>query len=252
MTSSHAARTLPAHVGIIMDGNGRWATQRGLRRSAGHLAGSEALTRTYRACQERGIRQLTVYAFSADNWRRPQEEVSLLMHLFAAYSKAQEADLLARGICLQTFGETDDLPSETRRTLEAVERATSGGTSMKLAVAVNYGARRDVILAARAAACAVQAGILLPEEVNEATLRGFMSTADLPDVDLLIRTGGELRLSDFLLLEAAYAELSFNDVLWPDFAPSHLDSALRSYARRERRFGGVGAQPQLVQLDKAS
>ena len=196
------------HVAIVMDGNGRWATRRGLPRAAGHRAGAEAVRRVVRIAPGCGITSLTVYAFSSDNWSRPTAEVSMLMRLFARYLRTETAELAGQGVKLTIIGRRDRLPHSLVTAIAAAEQGTAGGTRLELRIAVDYSART-----------AIRSGELLP------------------DVDLLIRTGGELRVSNFLLWEVAYAEMWATDVLWPDFAVEHLDQALASYARRERRYG---------------
>jgi undecaprenyl diphosphate synthase len=198
------------HVGIIMDGNGRWATRRGLPRGAGHRAGAEAVRRTVEAAPDLGIRALTMYAFSADNWKRPPGEVAILMRLFARYLHGEVASLLQQGVRLAVIGRRDRLPTPLVTAIETAERATAGGTLLELRLAVDYSART-----------AIRAGALIP------------------DVDLVIRTGGEQRLSDFLLWESAYAELWFTDRMWPDFGAADLASAVADFQTRERRFGAL-------------
>jgi undecaprenyl diphosphate synthase len=201
------------HVAIIMDGNGRWATRRGLPRAAGHRAGAEAVRRTVEAAPDLGIGALTLYAFSADNWNRPANEVAVLMRLFARYLRSETPQLAARGVRLSVIGRRDRLPTPLVTAIAAAEHATAGGTVLHLRIAVDYSGR-----------AAIRAGAMLP------------------DVDLLIRTGGEQRLSDFLLWECAYAELWFTGCMWPDFSAADLAAALRDFRARERRFGGLPAQ----------
>jgi undecaprenyl diphosphate synthase len=198
------------HVAIIMDGNGRWATRRGLARVAGHRAGADAVRRVVRAAPDLGIGALTLYAFSSDNWKRPASEVTALMRLFARYLRSETAELAAQQVTLTIIGRRYRLPQGLVAAIEAAERATTGGTRLELRIAVDYSAR-----------AAIRAGALIP------------------DVDLLIRTGGEQRLSDFLLWECAYAELCFMDVMWPDFGAAELTSAVHDFHSRERRFGGL-------------
>jgi undecaprenyl diphosphate synthase len=198
------------HVGIIMDGNGRWATRRGLPRGAGHRAGAEAVRRTVEAAPDLGISALTMYAFSADNWKRPPGEVAILMRLFARYLHGEVASLLQQGVRLTVIGRRDRLPTPLVTAIETAERATAGGTLLDLRLAVDYSART-----------AIRAGALIP------------------DVDLVIRTGGEQRLSDFLLWESAYAELWFTDRMWPDFGAADLARAVADFQTRERRFGAL-------------
>jgi undecaprenyl diphosphate synthase len=198
------------HVAIVMDGNGRWATRRGLPRVAGHRAGAEAVRRIVEAAPGLGVTALTLYAFSADNWKRPTGEVAALMRLFTRYLRAETPRLLENGVCLEIVGRRDRLPAALRTAIAAAERATAGGTRLRLRLAVDYSSR-----------WAIAAGVILP------------------DVDLLIRTGGEQRLSDFLLWECAYAELYFTDTMWPDFAGADLARAVAEFHTRERRFGAL-------------
>jgi undecaprenyl diphosphate synthase len=226
------------HVAIIMDGNGRWATRRGLPRVAGHRAGVAAARRIVEHAADAGIRQLTLYAFSSDNWRRPPDEVTSIFWLLRASLRLETERLRQRGARLEVIGRRDRLPSPLLREIERAERVTATGRRLHLRVAIDYSSR-DAI--ARAAAGV--AGALSPERTAPAELMGRMLaqalTADSGDVDLLIRTGGERRLSDFLLWESAYAELVFTDRMWPDFDAADLDAALGEFSRRERRFGGV-------------
>lgn len=232
----------PQHIGIILDGNGRWATQRGLPRTSGHEEGAKAVRRAVRACRERRIPFLTLYAFSAANWSRPKAEVDALMRLCASFAEEERDELVARGVSVRAIGDLDELPTPTRRAMETLVDHTSGGSDMVLSLALNYGGRRELVGAVRAIAARARSGLVIPEEITEASLRSYMSTADIPDPDLIVRTGGEKRLSDFLLFEAAYAELFFSDVLWPDFNENILDEALFLYGRRQRRYGRTGEQ----------
>ncbi len=234
--------TTPRHIAIIMDGNGRWARQRDLPRSAGHERGVKSAGEAYRACCERGVPYLTLYAFSYANWNRPDEEVAMLMRLCGTFCEDNTGDFLERGIRLEVIGDLDELPTSTRHQVEHAIEATAGGTHMTLTLALGYGCRNDLIGAVRAIAAHAQAGILLPEEIDEAALRSFMTTHNTPDPDLVIRTGGEKRLSDFLLYESAMSELFFCDDMWPDFNDETLDQAIAAYGRRQRRFGRTPAQ----------
>lgn len=238
---ARARLDIPRHVAIVMDGNGRWATGRGLPRPLGHVEGVHAATRTYRKCRELGVGHLTLYAFSVANWRRPESEVAGLMELFAKYAALLCDDFLARGIRFNVIGELDSLPEATRRSLQATSDATADQSEMTLSMAIAYGGRRDLLRGIRALLDRARTGALQPEELDETMLRAAMSTDGLPDPDLMIRTGGELRLSDFLVVESAYTELVFSDVLWPDFGEHDLLEAFEDYGRRERRFGDVRA-----------
>lgn len=233
---------LPRHIAIILDGNGRWASQRGLPRTQGHEKGAGAVRLAVRACHERKIPFLTLYAFSVANWSRPKEEVDALMRICTEFAEGEREELVRRGIKVEIIGELDDVPTRTRRANERLVEDTAGGTSMTLALALNYGGRRDMVNAMRALAVRARAGLVIPEEITEESLRSFLTTSPLPDPDLIIRTGGDSRLSDFLLFESAYAELFFSDVFWPDFNEAILDQAIQAYARRQRRYGKVGTQ----------
>jgi len=232
----------PAHVAIIMDGNGRWAKQRGLPRLEGHRRGVEAVRGVIEGARELGIRYLTLYAFSAENWNRPQDEVGGLMSLLEYFLRKETATLVKNRIRLRTIGRTQDLPPVVRAELERAIEATAAFEEHTLVLALNYGARNEVIDAARAYAAAVAAG---KEKLNDdswSTFSRYLYTAGLPDPDLVIRTSGETRISNFLLLQAAYAEFIFTPVLWPDFTKADLASALADFGRRERRFGLTGDQ----------
>ncbi len=223
---------MPRHVAIIMDGNGRWAKARGLPRAAGHKAGAEAARRALRAAGEAGVECLTLYAFSSENWRRPEAEINDLMGLLRFYLKAELGSLHREGIRLKILGNHRAFKPDVAALIdEAVER-TAANTRMTLAIALNYGARQELVRAARAL---VEDG----REVSEDALDAALDTAELPPLDLLIRTSGEHRLSNFLLWQAAYAELLFLDTLWPDFDEAAMQAALDDFARRERRFGGL-------------
>ncbi|HTN10232.1 MAG TPA: isoprenyl transferase [Acetobacteraceae bacterium] len=228
---------LPAHVAIIMDGNGRWASARGLPRVAGHRAGVEAVRRCVRLAIEAGVGCLTLYAFSSENWRRPAAEVLDLTGLLRHFLRAEIAELHQRGVRLRVIGDRSRFDADIQRDLLAAEQRTAGNTRLTLVVALSYGGRAEIVAAARAAAEAVRAGRLDPEQLDETAFGQLLSTAGLPDPDLIIRTSGEQRLSNFLLWQSAYAELVFLDVLWPDFAEPHFSEALAEFARRERRYG---------------
>ena len=228
---------LPAHVAIIMDGNGRWAAARGLPRVAGHRAGVEAVRRCVRLAIESGVGCLTLYAFSSENWRRPAAEVLDLTGLLRHFLRAEIAELHQRGVRLRVIGDRSRFDEDIQRDLVAAELRTAGNTALTLVVALSYGGRAEIVAAARAVAEAARDGRLDPERLDEAAFGQLLSTVGLPDPDLIIRTSGEQRLSNFLLWQSAYAELVFLDVLWPDFAQPHFAEALAEYARRERRFG---------------
>ncbi|MFZ5466821.1 MAG: polyprenyl diphosphate synthase [Pseudomonadota bacterium] len=235
---------VPVHVAIIMDGNGRWAEQRGYPRVLGHRRGATALRATVRACVERGVRVLTVFAFSSENWRRPSSEVGALMKLFVQSLRREVRRLHEAGVRLRFVGERGRFEPALQARMAEAEALTAGNERMTLVVAVNYGGRWDIAQAARALAEDVAAGRLPLAAVDEATLAGRLALSDLPEPDLLIRTGGEQRVSNFLLWQLAYAELYFTPVLWPDFNAAEIDRAIAWYARRERRFGQTSAQLQ--------
>ncbi len=227
----------PAHVAIIMDGNRRWAEARGLPVALGHKAGAEAARRTIEAAVREGISWLTLFAFSSENWLRPPEEVTALTGLLRLYLRSEVDTLVREGVRLRVIGDRARFGAETMREIERAEAATAGGTRLNLTVALSYGARAEIVAAARAVAEAVAAGTLDPARLDEASFAGRLFTADMPDPDLIIRTSGEQRLSNFLLWQAAYAEFVFQDVLWPDFGAEQLADALREFGRRERRYG---------------
>jgi undecaprenyl diphosphate synthase len=229
--------TIPRHVGIIMDGNGRWAQARGLPRAAGHRQGAEAARKVLRAAGEAGVECLTLYAFSSENWRRPEGEISDLMGLLRLYI-SRELDALHReGIRVKILGDHTAFPADVAKLVDRAVERTAGNERMTLAIALNYGARAELVRATRRIAAEVAAGTLPPEDVDEALIEGSLDTAGLPPLDLVIRTSGERRLSNFLLWQAAYAELLFVDTLWPDFDGEALRSALADFAGRDRRFG---------------
>ncbi|MCQ2444931.1 MAG: polyprenyl diphosphate synthase [Mailhella sp.] len=231
---------MPKHIAVIMDGNGRWAAARGLSRSQGHLAGVEAVRTLVRECRTMGIPYVTVYAFSRENWQRPKTEVSFLFDLFLRFIREELPELLRQDIRLAFMGEKSDLPFAVRQVMQLAESKTAGCASMTLTIALNYAGREEILSAVRrAVADGVPADSLTDER-----LRSYMYAPWLPDPDLIIRTSGELRLSNFLLYQGAYSELYFSDVLWPDFGPAELQEALRSYASRTRRFGKTDAQIQ--------
>ena len=228
---------LPVHVAIIMDGNGRWAAGRSLPRVAGHRAGAQAVRRTIEAAIKSGVRWLTLYAFSSENWSRPPSEVLDLTGLLRHYVRQELAELKAQGVRLRVIGERNRFDADLCADLDRAERETIANSRLNLNVALSYGARSEIAQAARLAAEAVQAGRLHPADLDEAAFAGFLATSGMPDPDLVIRTSGEHRLSNFLLWQSAYAELVFTDLLWPDFGAAEFDAALAEFARRERRFG---------------
>jgi undecaprenyl diphosphate synthase len=233
---------VPEHVAVIMDGNGRWARRRALPRQAGHQAGIRPLRKMVERCARLGVRALTVFAFSTENWQRPREEIGCLMALFIDALEREVAELDRSGIRLKFIGNLALLDARLREAVAAAEARTAGNARMDLIVAVAYGGRWDVTQAARKLAQAVAEGCLDPADIDEQYLAGALTTAGLPGVDLLIRTGGEHRISNFLLWDLAYSEVYFSDVLWPDFAAAELDRAFEFYTRRQRRFGRTGEQ----------
>jgi undecaprenyl diphosphate synthase len=230
---------VPRHVAIIMDGNGRWAKARGLPRVAGHRQGAEAARKVLRAAGEAGVECLTLYAFSSENWRRPETEISDLMGLLRFYIGAELNALHREGVRVKIIGDHTAFEPETARMVDAAVAKTAGNTRMTLAVALNYGARAELAGAARALAERVAAGTLDPRSIDEQAIEQHLHTAELPPLDLLIRTSGEVRLSNFLLWQSAYAELMFVDTLWPDFDANALRACLARFGSRERRFGGL-------------
>jgi undecaprenyl diphosphate synthase len=235
-------RKVPRHIAVIMDGNGRWAQRRGLPRYAGHPVGVEAVRRIVEACVERHIEVLTLFAFSSENWQRPPKEVSLIMDLFIRSLKKEARRLHRNGVKLRVIGNRSAFSDKLQKHISEVESLTADNAGLVLQVAANYGGRWDITRAARQLAGRVQAGELTLDQVNETTLAGALAFADLPEPDLFIRTGGEKRLSNFLLWQCAYTELYFTDILWPDFNAAALDGALQDYANRQRRFGRTGEQ----------
>jgi undecaprenyl diphosphate synthase len=230
---------LPQHVAVIMDGNGRWAGLRGLPRVAGHREGVRAARDSVRAAGRLGIGYLTLYAFSSENWARPAAEVSFLMRLLESSVEEQLPGLIDNNVRLRTLGELATLDDGVRRSVERAVRATEGNTGLTLQIALNYGGRRELVRAVRTLADAVARGTLAPDAIDEASIAAALDTAGVPDPDLLIRTSGEYRLSNFLLWQVAYTELLVLPVLWPDFSPRDLYSAVAEYQRRTRRFGGL-------------
>jgi len=237
-----AARALPRHVAIIMDGNGRWAAGRGLPRSAGHKAGLAAVRMCIEQCSQRGIEALTLFAFSSENWRRPAEEVGSLMSLFIEAIDREVEELHRQQVRLRFIGERRTLAVRLQRRIAQAEARTAGNPGLNLQVAMSYGGRWDIIQAAQRLALQCASGALRAQEINEARFGEGLALAGLPQADLLIRTGGEQRLSNFLLWDLAYAELHFSPRLWPDFTMSDLEEALAFFAGRERRFGQTAAQ----------
>lgn len=236
-TAAGAPSARPLHVAIIMDGNGRWAAARGLPRVAGHRAGAKAVRRAIEAIMRQGIPWLTLYAFSSENWARPAEEVFDLTGLLRHYLRHEVAEMAREGIRLRFIGDLDRFDKDTRTEITRAEAQTTGNNKLTVVVAMSYGGRAEILAAARKAATAARNGVVDPGQLDEAMFSNLLYTAGMPDPDLLVRTSGEQRLSNFLLWQLAYAELVFVDVLWPDFTADHLTAALTAFSRRERRFG---------------
>ena len=230
---------MPKHVGIIMDGNGRWAQQRGLPRSAGHAAGTEALREIISATDDWGIGALTIYAFSTENWSRDKEEVGALMSLLLKYFSSEIDELCEKNVRITILGDVDGMPQPQKDALIKAMDRTGANTGLRLNIALNYGGRAEIIRAARNIADMAAAGDIKPEDINEEMFSNMLYTKGLPDVDLLIRTSGEVRLSNFLPWQTTYAEMVFNKVLWPDYTRDVYLEDIRTYASRDRRFGGV-------------
>jgi undecaprenyl diphosphate synthase len=236
------AERIPRHIAIIMDGNGRWARSRMLPRYVGHREGVKTVRRVVEACTERNIAALTLFAFSSENWRRPSDEVSLILNLFVTTLKKEVAVLHANGVRLRFIGDRAAFSGKLRELIDESEASTRDNTRMELVIAANYGGQWDITEASKAVARRVAAGELQPDDITPQVMAAEISLADLPPPDLFIRTGGERRISNFLLWQLAYTELYFTDVLWPAFGVGDLDEALLWYANRQRRFGRTGEQ----------
>lgn len=232
-----ADAAVPVHVAIIMDGNGRWARSRNLPRTAGHQQGAESVRRAIEACFELGVSYLTLYGFSSENWKRPETEITDLMLLLRRYLQSEIAELHKHGVRVRVVGERDRFSPDIVALIGKAEDMTKSNDKLQLTVALNYGSRREITLAARHLAAAAVAGKIAPTDIDETHFNAHLMTVDLPDPDLMIRTSGEQRLSNFLLWQCAYTEFVFLDVLWPDFNKSHLEEAIHEFHRRERRYG---------------
>ncbi|MBI5040513.1 MAG: isoprenyl transferase [Gammaproteobacteria bacterium] len=237
----------PRHIAIIMDGNGRWARSRGMPRPVGHREGVKAVRRVVEACRKHQIEALTLFAFSSENWRRPKTEVSLLMDLFISTLQKEVDSLHANGVQVRFIGDRAPFSTKLRNLMDDSEIRTQDNPGLRLSIAVNYGGRWDIAQAAQQIAARVQAGELALDAIDAELLGKQLSLADLPEPDLFIRTGGEQRISNFLLWQLAYTELYFTDTLWPDFDENSLLDALASFARRQRRFGQTGDQVERIQ-----
>jgi undecaprenyl diphosphate synthase len=233
---------IPRHVAIIMDGNGRWASARGLPRTAGHKVGIDALRRAVKAASDFGLQYLTVYSFSTENWSRPKTEVTFLLELLRRFIQQDVAELHASGVKIKIIGARNDLEPSMVAMLEDAEKLTAGNSKLNLVVAFNYGSRQEIVRAAQKIAREVKAGLLNPDDVTIDTIHDHLDTAGIPDPDLLIRTGGEERISNFLLWQSAYTEFVFVPEYWPDFNSEIFGRALHEFSARDRRYGGVKAQ----------
>ncbi len=230
---------VPCHVAIIMDGNGRWAKARGLPRAVGHERGVEALRKVVESAGQFGITHMTLFSFSTENWRRPADEVSALFGLLKTFVKRDMKRLNSEGVCIKVAGRREGLPADILKLIESAEDLTRSNTKFHLCIAFNYGGREEIVRAVQDIADKVKAGELEPEDINETAISDHLDTFGYPDPDLLIRTSGECRISNFLLWQLAYSEMMFMDVYWPDFDASHLGAAMEQFKLRERRFGDV-------------
>ncbi|MBT8395412.1 MAG: di-trans,poly-cis-decaprenylcistransferase [Gemmatimonadetes bacterium] len=234
-----AGGNIPKHVAVIMDGNGRWARSRGLPRHAGHREGMKAVREALEGCIQVGIEVLTLFAFSTENWNRPPREISALMGLLELYAKKEKADLVKQGVEVHVLGELDRLSGRTRRAVNGIKEATAGGEKLRLNLMISYSGRKELVEAVRRIAKDVAGGELSPENIDDETLQGALFTRGLPDPDLLVRTSGEFRISNFMLWQLAYTEIHITPVLWPDFTRQDLFAAVLDYQQRDRRFGRV-------------
>ncbi|NBD22434.1 isoprenyl transferase [Paenibacillus glycinis] len=230
---------IPQHIAIIMDGNGRWAKSRGLPRMAGHHSGMKAVKRITMAADRLGVKYLTLYAFSTENWKRPKAEVEFLMKLPQEFLTMEIKDLMEKNVQIRMMGHKEELPSHTLKAVEDAVVQTSGNTGLVLTFALNYGSRKEMIEAVRSIGRDVKEGKLIPEDIEVSHMESHLLSAGVPDPDLLIRTSGELRLSNFMLWQLAYSEMWFTDVYWPEFTDEHFYEAVREYQRRARRYGGL-------------
>ena len=239
LPASDGGGKLPAHVAIIMDGNGRWAKARGLPRSAGHKRGAEAARKAVRAAAEAGVSYITLFGFSSENWSRPDEEVSDLMGLLRFYLKREIKSLQKDGVRLRVIGNRAMLPTDIQELISAAEKQTENNARITLIIALSYGGRAEIVNAAMSLAVKASEGVIDPSKINEEMFSGYLETVGIPDPDLLIRTSGEKRISNFLLWQTAYSEFIFTDTLWPDFSAEDFDAALAEFSARERRYGKV-------------
>ena len=232
---------VPAHIAIIMDGNGRWAKEKGMVRLKGHQAGMESLREIVRACSDKGVKVLTVYAFSTENWKRPIEEVSGIFSLLVRYVAKELKELNANNVQIRMLGDIDPLPADAKKAAQKAVDSTKDNTGLIFCIAINYGGRAEIVRAAMLLAKQAAEGQLDPASIDEAMFASQLYTADLPDPDLIIRTGGEMRLSNFLTWQSAYSELYVTDTYWPDFTPDKLQEAIDAFNGRDRRYGGIKA-----------
>lgn len=242
--------TLPKHIAIIMDGNGRWAQLKRKPRTFGHVKGTRVAKKIITDCSRRGIKNLTLYAFSTENWFRPQAEVSLLMTILRRYLKKETQNLVKENIRFSVIGDTSRIPADVMKSIESAAAATSHCTGLNLIFALSYGSRQEITTAVQAIAQRVASGELAVQDIDEALVNSSLSTYPTPDPDLIIRTSGEQRLSNFLLWQAAYAEFYFTETLWPSFTEAHLEEALKVFASRQRRFGKVSVEKSSEQNDE--
>lgn len=234
-----AGGRIPTHVAVIMDGNGRWASQRGLPRHAGHKEGMKSVRETVEGSLEAGVEILTLFAFSTENWQRPRREISALMSLLELYARKEKEELVAQGVEVRVLGDLDRLGTGVRRAVDGIMQDTAGGKNLRLNLMISYSGRREILHAARRLAAEARAGSLDPEAIDETTFSDALFTRGLPDPDLLVRTSGEMRISNFMLWQLAYSEIYITPVLWPDFTRDDFYAAVLDYQKRERRFGRV-------------
>ncbi|MFT5423038.1 MAG: undecaprenyl diphosphate synthase [Phycisphaerales bacterium] len=235
---------IPRHVAIIMDGNGRWAEQQGFPRAFGHRNGVRSVREVLKVADEIGIEVVTLYSFSSENWKRPSDEIEALMQLCVMYCEGEREELVGQNVRVRVIGRREGLPQEVLRALDLLQAETASCTGTTLCLAINYGSRDEIVDAARSIAESVRAGELAPGEIDVETISGRLYTAGLPDPDLLIRTAGEMRLSNYLLWQISYAEIYVTDLLWPEFGRAEFVEAIRAYASRDRRFGGISTDDE--------
>ncbi|MEO0414374.1 MAG: isoprenyl transferase [Verrucomicrobiota bacterium] len=234
-----AANPIPEHIAIIMDGNGRWANEQGLPRKEGHKAGAESVDATLKACGDLGVRYLTLYAFSSENWKRPKDEIDALMSLLVHFLKEKTRTMMENNIRLNVIGQIDKLPFASRTALKSTVELTKNNNSLDLIVALSYGSREEIVAATQSLMKKAKSGEIDPKDLDEETFSQHLFTANFPDPELLIRTSGELRLSNFLLWQISYSEIYITDTYWPEFRRPHLEKAIEHYQNRHRRFGGL-------------